>query len=49
MAAGREIHETLDLACLQGLLYVKIGVVQLCTMPLVDTSQKNTCFTHFGH
>jgi hypothetical protein len=35
-----KIHETLDLAILQGPLYVKIGVVELCTMPLVVTSQK---------
>jgi hypothetical protein len=40
MVAGREIHETLDLTILQGPLYVKIGVVELCRMPLVVTSQK---------
>jgi hypothetical protein len=46
---AEKIHETLDLAILQGPLYVKIGVVELCTMPLLVTSQKNTCFAHFGH
>jgi hypothetical protein len=46
---AEKIHETLDLAILQGPLYVKIGVVELCIMPLVVTSQKNTYFAHFGH
>jgi hypothetical protein len=45
----KKIHETLDLAILQGLLYVKYGVVELWTMPFVVTSQKNTWFAHFGH
>jgi hypothetical protein len=27
---------------------VKIGVVELCTLTLVTTSQKTTCFSHFG-
>jgi hypothetical protein len=49
MDASREFHETLDLACLQGSLYVKIGVVESCTLPLVATSQKTTCFAHFRH
>jgi hypothetical protein len=40
MAAGEKIHETLDLAFLQGPLCLKIGVVELCTLPLVATSQK---------
>jgi hypothetical protein len=35
---AKKIHETLDLAFLQGPLYVKIGVVEFCTMPLVATS-----------
>jgi hypothetical protein len=46
---AEKIHETLDLACLQGSLYVKIGVVELCTLILVATSQKTTYFAHFGH
>jgi hypothetical protein len=46
---AEKIHETLDLAYLQGSLYVKIGVVELCTLPLVATSQKTTCFAHFRH
>jgi hypothetical protein len=35
-----KIHETLDLASLKGPLCVKIGVAELCTLPLVATSQK---------
>jgi hypothetical protein len=46
---AKKIHETLDLATLQGPLYVKIRVVELCTMPFVVTSQKNAWFAHFGH
>jgi hypothetical protein len=46
---AKKIHETLDPAFLQGPLYVKIGVVELCTLALVATSQKTTCFAHFGH
>jgi hypothetical protein len=46
---AEKIHETLDLAILQGPLHVKIGVVAFCTMSLVATSQKTTCFAPFGH
>jgi hypothetical protein len=28
---------------------MKIRVVRFCTLPLVATSQKNTCFDPFGH
>jgi hypothetical protein len=28
---------------------MKIGVVRVCTLPLVATSQKSTCFDPFGH
>jgi hypothetical protein len=28
---------------------MKIRVVRFCTLPLVDTSQKNTCFDPSGH
>jgi hypothetical protein len=46
---AEKIHETLDLAFLQGPLYVKIGVGELWTLSLVATSQKTTYFAHFGH
>jgi hypothetical protein len=46
---AEKILETLDLACLQCSLYVKIGVVELCTLTLEATSQKTICFGHFGH
>jgi hypothetical protein len=46
---AKKIHGTLDLALLQGPLHVKIGLVEFCTMPLVATSQKTTCFVHSGH
>jgi hypothetical protein len=35
---AEKIHEILDLALLQGPLYVKIGLVEFCTIPLVATS-----------
>jgi hypothetical protein len=28
---------------------MKIGVLRFCTLPLVATSQKNTCFYPSGH
>jgi hypothetical protein len=46
---AEKIHETLDLAFLQGPQYVKIGVVELWTLSLVATPQKNTYFARFGH
>jgi hypothetical protein len=46
---AEKMHETLDLAFLQGSLPMKIGVVELCTLALVATSQKTTSFAHFGH
>jgi hypothetical protein len=46
---AKKIHETLDIAFLQGPLYVKIGVVELWTLSFVATPQKTTCFAHFGH
>jgi hypothetical protein len=49
MDAAEKIHETLDISLLQDPLYVKIGLVKFCTMPLVATSQKTTCFVHSRH
>jgi hypothetical protein len=46
---AEKIRETLDPAFLQGPLYVKIGVVEFRTMPLVASSQKTTCFAHSRH
>jgi hypothetical protein len=42
MLQAEKIHETLNLAILQGPLNMKIGVVTFCTMPLVHFT-KNTC------
>jgi hypothetical protein len=46
---AEKIYETSDLSILQGIPPVKIGVVEFCTVPLVATSQKTTCFASFGH
>jgi hypothetical protein len=46
---AEKIHEILDLALLQGPLYVKIRLVEFYTIPLVATSQKTTCFVHSRH
>jgi hypothetical protein len=43
------IPKILDVAPLQGPTPMKIRVVRFCTVPLVATSQKSTCFDPAGH
>jgi hypothetical protein len=43
------IPKILDVAPIVGPPPMKIRVVRFCTLPLVATSQKNTCFDPSGH
>jgi hypothetical protein len=43
------IPKLLDVAPLVGPPPIKIRVVMFCTLPLVATSQKSTCFNPSGH
>jgi hypothetical protein len=43
------IPKILDVAPLVGLPPMKIRAVRFCTLPLVATSQINTCFDPSGH